>query len=525
MRLPPCKTLLPTALAAFSVLWTAAAGAAIPKGVLVFGASHENIKTLDPGVCFEAPTGGFIRNLYANLVKLKVKNGKFSVEPDAAEKWELAPDGKTWTFYLRKGIVFDNGDPMKADDVVYSMRRVIKLQKAPAWQFTEAVGLTEESVKVVDERTIKIITKGVPSNIVLTNLAATLGGILNAKVVKTHEVNGDMGMAWLSDHSAGAGSYILKEWKRNEAVMFVANKNSWRGEPKIKTILIKDIPEAADRLLQVKKGDINVAFGLLPDQIKTIESAPGDLQVVKTPAQTLEYVGVNAGWGPFKDIRVRQAVKYALDYDAIINQARQGMAVPNQQFIAKGYFGYKEKNPFRLNLEKAKSLMKAAGQANGFEVELVTNTNEIRRIEAQIVQENLAKIGIKTTINVMPAAQMYQKMRQQGINLIVAGWGIDYPDADALAAPFANYKAKQLAWRMAWNDEKASQMCEAAAQEVNEKKRLKLYSDLTEYWQQNAPFAAICQPTEAWAATKDVKGLSEAFDGYSLNVDFTKITK
>jgi peptide/nickel transport system substrate-binding protein len=514
-----------TALTAFAMLWTAPVSAAIPKDVLVLGQSHENVKTLDPHVCFEAPTGGFIRNLYANLVQLNVKNGKFVVAPDAAEKWEMASDGKTWTFHLRKGIVFDNGDPMKAEDVVYSIRRAVKLQKSPAWLFTEAVGLTESSVSAIDDRTVKIVTKGVPSNIVLTNLAATIGAILDSKVVKAHEVNGDMGMAWLNDHSAGAGAYSLKGWKRNESIVFVANKSFWGGEPKIKTIIIKDIPEAADRLLQAKKGDIDVAFTLLPDQIKGVESDPGNLQVVKTPAQSLEYVGVNANWGPFKDVRVRQAVKYAIDYNAIISQARQGMAVPNQQFIAKGYFGYKEKNPYKLNVEKAKSLMKEAGQANGFDVELVTNTNEVRRIEAQIVQENLAKIGIRTKINIMPAAQMYQKMREQGINLIVAGWGIDYPDADALANPFTNYKAKQLAWRMAWNDEKAVKLCEDAAKEVNEKTRLKLYADLTDYWQKNGPFAAMCQPIEAFVASKAVKGLPEAFDGFSLHVDFTKIKK
>ena len=524
MRTRVHKAML-TATLAGTVLWTGPAGAAIPKEVLVIGESHENIKSLDPAVCFEAPTGGYVSNLYANLVKLDVKGGKFSVKPDAAEKWEMAPDGKTWTFHLRKGIVFDNGDPMKADDVVYSIRRVIKLQKSPAWLFTETLGLTDSSVSAVDERTVKVVTKGVPSNIALTSLAAGLGGIVNPRVIKDHEVNGDMGMAWLTDHSAGAGPYILKEWKRNEAVVFVANKGYWAGEPKIKTILIKDVPEAADRLLQVKKGDIDVASGLLPDQIKAVEGAPGNLQVVKVPSQSNEYVGMNAKWGPFKDVRVRQAVKYALDYDAIINQARQGMAIPNQQFIAKGYFGYKEKNPFKLKLDKAKSLMKEAGQAAGFDVELVTNTNEVRRIEAQIVQENLAKIGIRTTINVMPAAQMYQKFREQGINLIVAGWGIDYPDPDALAQPFANYKAKQLAWRLAWMDDKAAQLTEAASLESNEKTRAKLYADLTEYWQNNAPFAAICQTMSAWVTSRDVKGLADAFDGFSLHVDFSKITK
>ncbi|HWQ07636.1 MAG TPA: ABC transporter substrate-binding protein, partial [Holophaga sp.] len=222
---------------------------------------------------------------------------------------------------------------------------------------------------------------------------------------------------------------------------------------------------------------------------------------------------------------VRQAVKYALDYNALINQTRQGMAVMNQQFIAKGYFAYKDKNPYSYNVEKAKSLMKAAGQSAGFDVELVTNTNEIRRLEAQVVQENLAKIGIRTTINIMPAAQMYQKMRQQGINLIVAGWGIDFPDSDALAEPFANHKAKQLAWRMGWLDDKAAQLTEAAAKEMDDKKRAKLYTELTEYWQVNSPFATMFQPTESFVASKGVKGVLAAFEGYSTHADYTRLSK
>src|SRR3990170_4353514 len=145
------------------------------------GQSHENIKTLDPGVCFEAPTGGVVRKFYANPGQLTVKNDKCLVEPSVAEKWEVAADGKTWTFHLRKNMIFENGDPLKAEDVVYSLRRAIKLQKSPAWLFTDILGLTEASITAPDAATVQIVTKGVPSNAVLTILAATLGGILNSK--------------------------------------------------------------------------------------------------------------------------------------------------------------------------------------------------------------------------------------------------------------------------------------------------------------------------------------------------------
>jgi peptide/nickel transport system substrate-binding protein len=289
-------------------------------------------------------------------------------------------------------------------------------------------------------------------------------------------------------------------------------------------VIFKDVPEATDRLLRVKRGDIDIAFHLTAEQIKGLKDNP-DIQVVTTPGQSNEYVGMNAGWGPFQDNRVRQAVKYAIDYDAIINKVKAGFAINNQQFLAIGYFGYQENNPYKQDLEKAKALLAEAGYADGFEVELVTNTREERRNEAVIVQENLAKLGIKAEVNVMPAAQMYAKFRKQGINMIVAGWGIDFPDADALANPFANHRVKQLAWRLKWLDDKAADMAEAAAKEMDEAKREKIYHDLTDYWLENGPFAMLYQPIDYWAVRKTVKNAQAAFGGYSVHLDFTKMSK
>jgi peptide/nickel transport system substrate-binding protein len=222
---------------------------------------------------------------------------------------------------------------------------------------------------------------------------------------------------------------------------------------------------------------------------------------------------------------VRQAVKYAIDYDAIIDKVREGFAIENQQFLAIGYFGYKESNPYKRDINKAKKLMADAGYANGFDVEIVTNESEIRRAEAVVVQSNLADIGIKSSIVVMQAAQLYDKYRNQGLQMIVAGWGIDYPDADALAKPFADYTVKQLAWRNAWLDDKAAAMTAAAGKEINEKKREQLYIDLVQYWQANGPFAMLYQPIEYWGIRKDVKGYDKAFEGYNVHCDFTMISK
>ncbi|MCD6238851.1 MAG: ABC transporter substrate-binding protein [Thermotogae bacterium] len=499
------------------------ANASIPKNTLVIGANTEIFITLDPGVAFEVLPNAMVSNIYAKLVRVDVKNGKFVVVPDLAKSWEVAKDGKTWTFHLREGLVFANGDPLRADAVVYSFRRVLKLNKSPAWLFSDVIGLTEKNITAPDDYTVKVVTNGAPSNVVLTIIGDTLAGIVDPKVVKAHD-SGDMGQAWLTDHSAGAGPYVLKEWKRKIRVVLVANKRYWQGTPRIKTIIVQDIPEPTDQYLLLRKGDIDVAWNLTAEQANSLKGAE-DISLVTTPGQSDEYVAMNAGWGPFKDVRVRQAVKYCIDYKAIIDKVVAGFAINNQQFLPVGYFGYVENNPYHQDIEKAKKLMAEAGYADGFDVELVTNTTERRRNEAVIVQSNLAEIGIRAKINLMQASQMYAKYRKQGLQMIVAGWGVDYPDADALANPFANHRVHQLAWRCAWIDDYAADLAEAAGKEMNEDRRFQMYVDLTNYWHIYGPFAMLYQPITYWGVRNEVKGFDKAVEGYSVHVDWTEVYK
>jgi len=518
------KIYLWTILIVLFLSLTCMTNAATPKDALVIGANTEIFITNDPGVSFEVLPNAIVQNIYAKLVNVLVKDNQFITVPGLAESWEVAPDGKTWTFHLRKGLVFADGDPLKADAVVYSFQRVLKLQKSPCWLFSDVLGLTEESITAPDDYTVKVVTNGAPSNVVLTMMGNTLSGVLNPRIVKEHEVEGDMGQAWLTDHSAGAGPYNLDVWDRKIKVVLKANENYWKGAPQIKTVILQDIPEPTDQLLLLKKGDIDVAWDLTAEQANSLKGGP-DVSIVTTPGQSDEYVGMNAGWGPFKDVRVRQAVKYAIDYNAIIDKVMTGFAINNQQFLPVGYFGYVENNPYYQDIEKAKTLMAEAGYADGFDVELVTNTTERRETEAVVVQENLAKIGIRATINMMQASQMYAKFREQGLQMIVAGWGVDYPDADALSHPFANYRVKQLAWRCVWYDDYAANLAEAAGKEINEDKRFQMYQDLTNYWHIYGPFAMMYQPIQFWGVRNEVKNYDKAAEGYSVHFDLTEIYK
>ncbi len=507
--------------------------AATPKDTLVIAATTQIFITLDPAVCYETFAAAVVTAAYSGLTKLEPVNGVISAVPDLAESWDVVKQGDelVWTFRLRKGLTFSNGDPLTSEDVVFSYKRVLMINKSPVWLFKE-LGFTvenmDEKIVAVDPQTVVLKTKILAKNIVLSIIAPPWGGVVNKKVVLANEKDKDLGQAFLLDKSpgTGAGPYTIVEWKRNEQVVLQSNPRYWAGEPSVKRIIIKDVPEETNRFLLVQRGDVDVAWGVTTEQAAQLrETKPRGVRLVTTPGQSNEYVAMNVGWGPFKDPRVRQAIRYAIDYNAIIDSVMRGFAILNQNFMPIDYFGYIEMNPFKRDVEKARKLLAEAGYPNGFEVELLTNPTNIRQNEAIIIQANLAEIGIKANITLMPASEMYAKYRQQGHQMILAGWGIDYPDPDALAKPFANYRVKQLAWRNMWYDDYAADLAEKAGSELDEQKREQLYKELQEYWINNSPFAMLYQPIQFWVVRDEVVGFEQACQGYTLVFDFTKISK
>ncbi|HOM97982.1 MAG: ABC transporter substrate-binding protein [Acetomicrobium sp.] len=505
--------------------------AATPKDSLVIAADTQILISLDPAVCYETLAAQITEAGYSGLTHIDYVNGVLTPVPGLAESWEILEDGTKYVFHLRENARFSNGDPVTADDVVFSFQRLLSIYKSPAW-LLEEIGLTRENMQETitkkDDRTVVLKTKPLAPNIILSILGGAWGGIVNKKVVMANEVNGDLGEAYLLDKSvgAGAGPYEIVEWKRNDHVLLRANQYFWAGVPAIKQIFIKDVPESTTQFLLVQKGDVDVAWRVTTEQAAQLRDSPQKgVKLIAVPSQSNEYIAMNAQWGPFKDERVVKAVKYAIDYDAIINSVLRGFAVLNQNFIPIGYFGYIEMNPYKKDVAKAKQLLKDAGYPDGFEVEILTNPTQIRMDEAVLVQSNFAEVGIKATVTTMPASEMYAKFRQQGHQIILAGWGIDYPDPDALAKPFANYRVKQLAWRTMWYDDHAADLAEKAGLELNEERRLELYKELQEYWIEKSPFVMLYQPLDFWVIRDNVLGFEDAAAGYSITFDFTKISK
>ncbi len=506
-------------------------GGPVDPSTLVVGMNTGILITLDPAVVYEVEGAVIVDQLYDKLVDLEMVDGKMQVVPEVAESWRLADDGRTWTFSIRRGMRFPSGRPVDAHAAAYSIRRALRLNRANVWLLNQ-IGLTKENaetaVRALDANTVQItVSETFAPTLVLSILTFPLTSVLDPGVVEQYIREGELGVDWLKDHSAGSGPYVLMRWERNEVVDMVANATYWRGIPPVKRIIIRDIPEPAAQRIAIEKADIDVAWNLSPHMRQEIRAAktPG-LAIVKVPGHGIEYLGMNVKYAPLAKEQVREAIRWAIDYKTVLEGIMLGEAIPLQTFVPTGYLGYNSARPFRQDLSKARQLLAEGGYPGGFEVELTTSAPHATRGDiAQVVQNDLGKIGVKVKIAQMAAGVMYQKYREQGLQMILAGWGVDYPDPDALAKPFADGTVKQLAWRNAWVDTKATDLGKQAMLERDAGRRVALYKELTDLVLHKGAFVILYQTTNNWAIRSNIKGFEEAAAIGTMHFDFTKMRK
>ena len=236
-----------TVLGAAALALVSLAGPAIaatPKDSLVMAWQFDDIVSLDPGEIFELSGAEYSAQVYDRLIHFDV-NDVSKIEGEVAESWTVSPDGKTFTFKIRDGINFHSGNPLTANDVAWSFARAVKMNKGPAFILTQ-FGLTpdnvDQMVRATDPKTLVFTTdKAYAPTFVLYCLTADVASVIDSKLVKSKEKDGDFGAGWLKTNSAGSGPFILKQWKPSELLTFDANTKYWRGAPKLKRVLIRHI--------------------------------------------------------------------------------------------------------------------------------------------------------------------------------------------------------------------------------------------------------------------------------------------
>ena len=486
-----------------------------PADTLVMAKVIDDIISLDPAEAYEFMGIEVAANIYDRIMRFEPTDIAKLV-PGVAESYTTSDDGKTFTFKIRSGQKFASGNPITADDAVFSLQRVVKLDKTPAFLITQ-LGWSKDNVdkmvKKVDDTSFSVtITEDFAPSLVLALMSSIVGSVVDMKTAMSHETAGDMGNAWLKANSAGSGAYVLKSWKASESVTLEANPNYRGGAAKLKRVVIKHIAEPAAQRLLIEKGDVDIARDLQPDQIAAVTSNK-DITLSTIPQAALFYVALNLKTPQFQDVKVRQALHYLVDYDGMVNSFLKGKAQVHETFWPSGFWASLDEKEYKFDPAKAKALLAEAGVKDGVEFTLDTPNKAPFSNMAQAIQASMAQGGVKVTLVPAEEKTVLTKYRARQHQMLLENWGPDYMDPHTNADSFARNtdnsdapKSKPLAWRNAWDIPEITKMTDAAVREKDVGKREQDYKDLQKKVMDEGPFVIMFQDTVQLATRANVKG-------------------
>ncbi|MBB3950370.1 ABC transporter substrate-binding protein [Aureimonas jatrophae] len=495
---------------------SAPALAATPADTLVIANTIDDLKVLDPAESFEFSGGDAINNIYRKLVELDPKTLKPT--PGVAASWSVGGDGRVFTFKIAPNQRFASGNPVTADDVVFSLRRVVKLDKTPSFIISQ-FGLTkdnaDQTIRKVDDTTVEIQTdKPYAPTFLYNALTADVASIVDMKTVMENESGGDMGNEWLKTHSAGSGPYVLRAWKPNESVLLEANPN-WPEATAMKRVFVRHVPEPATQRLLLERGDVDIARNLTPEDVAAVQGNAA-LKVVDEPRGRIYYLSGNQKYEPLAKPGVMQAIKSLVDYDGMASSFLKGQVVQQQNFLPVGFLGAVDDHPFKLDVAKAKEMLSAAGYPDGFDVEILVRNDQQRLAIAQSLQNTLGQAGIRVSIKAATGSEVLSVYRARNAQLTLEAWGPDYPDPNTNASVFASNENNSdegnlvgnLAWRNAYAATETTPLVAQSVVEQDEAKRVELYHRMQQISRDSSPFVMLFQQIAQNAMGKGVEGFT-----------------
>lgn len=506
---------LVAATAAVALL-SAPAFAETPADTLVIADKIDDIVSLDPAESFEFSGNDALNNVYDTLIALDPAED-FALVPGIATAWDVSEDGKTYSFTIRDGVTFHSGNPLRAEDVAWSLQRAVKLDKTPSFiltQFGFTADNVEEMIKTSGENEVQITTdKAYAPSFFYNILTSVVTSIVDKEEAMAHEEEGDMGYNWLKTNSAGSGAFTLRSWEPSESIVLEKSQDYWRGDVAMNRVFVRHVAESSTQRLLVERGDVDLARRLNPNDVEALSGVEG-LQVQEEQRGRIFYVAMNQKVEELAKPEVIQAIKHLIDYQGIADTIMKGQVTVHQSFLPLGFLGAIEDNPFSLDVEAAKGLLEEAGYPDGFDVTFYVRNDPERLEMAQSMQNTLGQGGIKVEIRSGTGAEILGEYRARNHELILESWGPDYPDphtnADTFASNPDNSDEAQatglLAWRTAYAAEQTTPMVAAAVTEQDTEKRREMYEEIQRIAQEEAPFAELFQQIEQTVLQDGIEG-------------------
>ena len=481
------KMIIPLILAA-AFIWSISAMAAASDELRI--ERYEDIQNLDPAYQTAVAREFTVNNcLYNGLVKYK--EGTWEVVPDLATHWEISADGKQVTFHLRKGVQFHKGfGEMTAEDVKYSIERIVNPDnKSP--EKPNMAGVI--GVEVVDNYTAKLILDGPNSRLFASTLPMNPGFIVSKKAVE------QMGREKFASNPIGTGPYEFVSWEPKKKVSLKVFDAYWGKEPAIKNISFIPIADITTCETALKTGEIDVGrISLL--NIEAFKKNP-DLKVMTYPDLKYWWIGFTFTKAPTDDIKVRKALRSAINVDSILQAAFYGVAPRAKSMVAPGILGYWKGAPlYEPDLARAKKLLKESGHPDGIKA-TIQCYNDVTKTIAEVAKADAAKAGIDLEISMQEPGAFNEANQKGTYNLFIDTW------SSAVDAGYTmGWFVKDETWNIThWKNDEFDQLLTQARREMDPARRATLYEKCQKIMDKNCFAIWLTNGVRAFAANKSVE--------------------
>ncbi|MDF2763696.1 MAG: diguanylate cyclase [Rhodospirillales bacterium] len=473
---------------------------AAAQGVLKI-ARHQDSTTLDPIFTIQNADIWVMNNMNGLLVR--VNREGTDVEPDLAERWEISPDGTTYTFHLREGLKFSDGSPLTARDAKFSLERLRDQEGSVMASMFSVI----KSIETPDDGTV-VITLNQPSAPFLASLAMFSAAVLPEKALAAADnANaGETGDLEFGNNPVGAGAFMLEEWRRGEVLRLKKNPNYWEADRvKLDGVEWQFIPNDNTRVLKLQAGEVDAIVFIPFNRVTELQGNP-DLQVHLDPSSREDHILINHDHEPLGDVRVRHALYHAIDRQAIVDAVTFGHGKVANSFVPAGAMFYNPDNPdYPYDLEKAKALLKEAG-VEGLSLRfLLTAGDSVHDQIGVIVKDQLAKVGIDVELVKQEEGQQWESTVAGEYDISVNYWTNDIIDPDQKATFSVYGDDENRSYYTGYKNPEVAKLVEQGRVELDRAKREDIYRQIQEIAKRDAHWIDLYYSPFRNASRKNVQ--------------------
>ncbi|MET0900345.1 MAG: ABC transporter substrate-binding protein [Mycobacterium sp.] len=433
-----------------------------------------------------------LENVYDTLVE---PDENLEMQPALAQSWEVSPDQLTWTFRLRPGVMFHDGSPFTADDVVFSYRRIIDEELSNVDKFSAVT-----DVSAPDPATV-VLRLDRPTPNLLTNLGGFKGmAIVSRKNVESGEI---------ARNPVGTGPFAFAGQKSGDSITLTANESYWAGPPKVPGVTFRFISEPSTALSALQAGEVDWTDSVPTQRVAQLDG-DDSLHLAVTPSNDYWYLALNQARAPWNDVRVRQAIAYGIDREAIVQATSYGTAALNQLAIPEGNPWFTPFDTYSYDIDKAESLLNEAGVRPENLDMLVTSEYPETVTAAQIIADNLAPLGITVNIRTVDFATWLDEQNTGNFDMLMMGW-LGNIDPDDFY--YAQHHTDGTSNAQKFSDPEVDRLLDAGRVETDRDARADDYAKAATLIADNVSYLYLYNPSVIQAWTTALSGYEARRDG------------